>query len=83
MRIDFEVSKLKMLSKRSRILIAGHKGMVGSAVVRKLEEKKILKTCYLLKKQLNYLDQKETMKFLKKKKADYVIICAVLVGNRF
>ncbi len=70
-----------MLSKRSRILIAGHKGMVGSAVVRKLEEKNFKNLLFIEKKQLNYLDQKETYNFLKRKKADYVIICAALVGG--
>ena len=56
-----------MLSKRSRILIAGHKGMVGSAVVRKLEEKNFKNLLFIEKKQLNYLDQKETYNFLKRK----------------
>ena len=70
-----------MLSKSSRILIAGHKGMVGSAVVRKLEEKNFKNLLFIEKKQLNYLDQKETYNFLKRKKADYVIICAALVGG--
>ena len=70
-----------MLSKRSKILIAGHKGMVGSAIVRKLEEKNFKNLLFIEKKQLNYLDQKETYNFLKRKKADYVIICAALVGG--
>ena len=68
-----------MLSKK--IFIAGHKGLVGSAVLRKLKKKKYKKIFLAEKKKLNLLDQKKTIKYLKKIKPDIVIICAAKVGG--
>ena len=39
-----------MINKKSKIFVAGHKGMVGSAIVRKLKKKGFLKL-YLQKKK--------------------------------
>ena len=58
-----------MINKKSKIFVAGHKGMVGSAVVRKLKEKGFSKIIFVEKKKLNLLDQNKVFKFLKKKKA--------------
>ena len=56
-----------MINKKSKIFVAGHKGMVGSAVVRKLKEKGFSKIIFVEKKKLNLLDQNKVFKFLKKK----------------
>ena len=56
-----------MINKKSKIFVAGHKGMVGSAVVRKLKEKGYSKIIFVEKKKLNLLDQNKVFKFLKKK----------------
>ena len=70
-----------MLNKNSKIFLAGHNGMVGSAILKKLKEKKFKKLILVSKKKLNLLNQKKVHEFLKKKKPDYVIIAAGKVGG--
>ena len=57
-----------MINKKSKIFVAGHKGMVGSAIVRKLKKKGFSRIIFVEKKKLNLLDQDKVFKFLKKKK---------------
>ena len=70
-----------MINKKSKIFVAGHKGMVGSAIVRKLKKRGFSKIILAEKKKLNLLDQNKVFKFLKKKKPDLVIIAAARVGG--
>ena len=55
-----------MITKKSRIFIAGHNGMVGSAIKRKFELKGYNKILTVQKKKLNLLDQKKVFNYLKK-----------------
>ena len=64
-----------------KIFLAGHKGLVGSAIHRKLKEKNFKNIIVEDKKKLNLLDQRKVYKFLKKKKPDIVIIAAAKVGG--
>ena len=57
-----------MISKKSKIFVAGHKGMVGSAIIRKLKKKGFSRIISADKKKLNLLDQSKVFKFLKQKK---------------
>ena len=70
-----------MVNKKSKIFIAGHNGMVGSAVLRKLRDKGFSKIILSEKKNLDLLNQNKVFKFLKKKKPDLVIIAAARVGG--
>ena len=70
-----------MINKKSKIFIAGHKGMVGSAILRKLKSKGFSKIIVCEKKKLNLLNQDKVFKFLKKKKPHIVIIAAARVGG--
>ena len=70
-----------MLSKKSKIYVAGHNGMVGSAIIRELNNKKFKNVHTRSRKQLNLLDQYKTFKFLNELKPDVVIICAAKVGG--
>ena len=70
-----------MINKKSKIFVAGHKGMVGSAILRKLKSKGFSKIIVCEKKKLNLLNQDKVFKFLKKKKPDIVIIAAARVGG--
>ena len=56
-----------MLNKKAKIYIAGHKGLVGSAILRKLKEKGYKRIIYKTSKQLDLLDEKKVLTFLKKK----------------
>lgn len=70
-----------MLSKSSTIFIAGHKGMVGAAILRKLKKNKFKNIITIEKKEVNFLNQDKTHKFLKKKKPEYIVVCAAIVGG--
>ena len=70
-----------MINKKSKIFVAGHKGMVGSAIVRQLKKKGYSRIISAEKKNLNLLDQDKVFKFLKKKKPDLVVIAAARVGG--
>tara|TARA_Y100001935_G_C17307578_1_gene513385 strand:- start:186 stop:1112 length:927 start_codon:yes stop_codon:yes gene_type:complete len=64
-----------------KIFLAGHKGLVGSAILRKLIEKKYKNIITADRKKLDLLNQKKVFDFLKKKKPDLVIIAAAKVGG--
>mgnify|MGYP003951017151 CR=1 FL=1 len=70
-----------MITKKSRIFITGHNGMVGSAIKRKFELKGYKKILTVEKKKLNLLNQKKVFNYLKKNKPDLVIIAAAKVGG--
>ncbi len=70
-----------MINKNSKIFIAGHNGLVGSAVLRKFKKEKFLKIILSDKKNVNFLDQKKTFEYLKKSKPKLVIVCAAKVGG--
>lgn len=69
------------IDKKSKIYVAGHSGMVGSAIVRRLMrdgfENFILRT----HQELNLIDQKNVFDFFKNNKPEYVIISAGKVGG--
>ena len=69
-----------MPTRKKTIFIAGHKGMVGSAILRSLK-KKSFKIFVINKSKLNLLNQKKVFNYLKKKKPDYVIMAAAVVGG--
>ena len=56
-----------MINKKSKIFVAGHRGMVGSAILKKLKKKGFSKIIFCEKKKLDLLDQGKVFKFLKKK----------------
>ena len=69
------------MSKKDRIFVAGHNGLVGSAVLRKLKELNYSNIILAEKKKLNLLDQKKVFNFLKKNRIKSIIICAARVGG--
>ena len=70
-----------MLNKNSKIFLAGHKGMVGSAIFRALKKKKYKKIYTIEKKKLNLLHQNQVKNYFLKNKFDAVIIAAAKVGG--
>jgi GDP-L-fucose synthase len=70
-----------MIGKKSKIYIAGHKGLVGSAILRKLRDKGYNNLITASKKELDLIDQKKVLEFLKKKKPDFIFIAAAKVGG--
>ncbi len=64
-----------------KIFLAGHKGLVGSAILRALKKKPKYQVITANKKKLDLLDQSKVFKFLKKNKPKIVIIAAARVGG--
>lgn len=69
------------LSKNAKIYVAGHRGMVGSAIVRNLQEKGYSNLLTRTHKELDLLDQKAVYDFLQQEKPEYVFIAAAKVGG--
>jgi len=67
--------------KKDRIFVAGHNGLVGSAVLRRLKKLNYKNIIVAEKKKLNLLDQKKVFNFIKKNKVKSIIICAAKVGG--
>ena len=72
-----------MIKKNSKIFVAGHKGLVGSAIVRKLKENGYYKILTIEKKKLDLTDQASVYNYLKKNKPDFIFIAAAKVGGIF
>tara|TARA_B100000795_G_scaffold43624_1_gene28599 strand:- start:181 stop:1116 length:936 start_codon:yes stop_codon:yes gene_type:complete len=66
---------------KSIIYVAGHNGLVGSAIVRELKKKGFKKIIVASRKQLDLTNQDKVLKFLKKKKPNFIIIAAAKVGG--
>ena len=71
------------INKKSKIFIAGHNGMVGSAILRKFKSLGFKKIITVKKKKLDLLNQMKVFSFLKKNKPHMVIIAAARVGGIF
>jgi len=70
-----------LINKNSKIFLTGHKGLVGSAILKKLKKSGYKKIITATKKQLNLTDQKKVNTFIYKKKPKLVIIAAGKVGG--
>ena len=70
-----------MINLNSKIYIAGHNGLVGSAILRSLKKKGYKNLIYVNKSRLDLLDQNKVFKFLKRKKPDFIFIAAAKVGG--
>ena len=69
------------MKKTSKIYIAGHAGLVGSALVKKLKEKAYNNLILRDLKQLDLRSQQQTEKFFSKEKPEYVFLAAAHVGG--
>ncbi|AYR22723.1 GDP-L-fucose synthase family protein [Herbaspirillum rubrisubalbicans] len=69
------------ISKDAKIFVAGHRGMVGSAIVRGLEAKGYSRIITRSRSELDLLDQRAVFSFLSDCKPDYIFIAAAKVGG--
>jgi GDP-L-fucose synthase len=64
-----------------KIYIAGHRGLVGSAIVRQLEERGFTNLLMRTHKELDLTNQTQVQDFFKQEQPDYVILAAAKVGG--
>jgi GDP-L-fucose synthase len=69
------------LDKNAKIYIAGHRGMVGSAIVRRLNELGYNNLVYRTSKELDLRRQADVEKFFEEEKPEYVFLAAAKVGG--
>ena len=69
------------MKKDSKIYVAGHTGLVGSAIARKLESEGYSNIILRTRKELDLLDAKAVDSFFSKEKPEYVIDAAARVGG--
>lgn len=70
-----------MIKKDDLIYLAGHKGLLGSAIYRKLKKDGYKNIITRTSSQLDLTDQKKTQKFIKDCKPKFIIIAAAFVGG--
>jgi len=69
------------MNKDAKIFVTGHRGMVGSALVRRLEAGGYTNILTRTHQELDLLDQAAVQQFLAKAKPDYIFIAAARVGG--
>jgi len=69
------------MDKNSKIYVAGHRGLVGSAIVRKLRQEGFENLLTVTSKELDLRDQAATREFFAQERPDYVFLAAARVGG--
>jgi GDP-L-fucose synthase len=69
------------MERHHKIYIAGHRGMVGSAIVRKLEKEGFSNLVYRTSAELDLKNQADVRAFFRSEKPDFVILAAAKVGG--
>lgn len=70
-----------MINSNSKIYIAGHRGLVGSAILKKLIQKRYKNILVVDRKNLDLTNQSKVLLFLKREKPDFIFIAAAKVGG--
>jgi len=82
--MDKRIGVLKgvfLMNKDSKIYVAGHRGLVGSAIMRKLQQEGYTNIITRTHKELDLTSQAQTQEFFKKEKPEYVFLAAAKVGG--
>ncbi len=69
------------MEKNSKIYVAGHTGLVGSAIVRELKKQGYENLIFRTSKELDLRSQSDTLDFFKKEQPEYVFLAAAKVGG--
>jgi len=70
-----------MMEKDAKIYVAGHRGLVGSAIVRRLKEEGYTNIVTKTHSELDLTDQRATREFFEKERPEYVFLAAAKVGG--
>jgi GDP-L-fucose synthase len=69
------------MDKEAKIYLAGHRGLVGSALKRKLESKGYTNLIFLTHRELDLTNQKAVNEFFEQERPEYVFLAAAKVGG--
>jgi GDP-L-fucose synthase len=69
------------MENNSKIYVAGHRGLVGSAIVRKLRQESYTELLTATSKELDLREQAATRDFFAQERPDYVFLAAARVGG--
>ena len=69
------------MEKNAKIYVAGHRGMVGSAIIRKLNAEGFENIIFRTSSELDLRNQQAVSDFFQKEKPDYVFLAAAKVGG--
>ena len=69
------------MKRDSKIYVAGHRGLVGSALVRALKKQGYTNLIFRTHKELDLLEQRAVERFFEQEKPDYVFLAAAKVGG--
>lgn len=69
------------MDKKGKVYIAGHRGMVGSAILRKLQKEGFDNIVYKTSSELDLTNQNAVKKFFEEEKPKYVFLAAAKVGG--
>lgn len=69
------------MERDAKIFVAGHRGLVGGAVTRALQQQGYSKLLLVPRQELDLLDQGAVQAFFKRERPDYVILAAAKVGG--
>ena len=69
------------MNKDSKIYVAGHRGLVGSAILRKLQEKGYTNIVVRTSKELDLRRQEDVERFFERERPEYVFLAAAKVGG--
>lgn len=69
------------MEKNAKIYVAGHRGLVGSALIRNLQEQGYTSLLTKTREEVDLLDQKAVARFFEQEKPDYVFLAAAKVGG--
>ena len=72
---------IAIMNKEDKIYIAGHRGLVGSAIFRNLEKKGFSNFIFKTSKELNLTNQSDVNRFFETEAPDYVFLAAAKVGG--
>ncbi len=70
-----------VMKKNEKIYVAGHNGLVGSAIVRKLQKEGFNNIVVRSHSELDLTNQRDVNSFFENEKPDYVFMCAAKVGG--
>lgn len=70
-----------MMDRQSKIYVAGHKGMVGSSIIRKLQAEGYDNLIFRSSAELDLRDQQDVATFFEKEKPEFIFMAAATVGG--